>query len=92
MSDFSFNQSSPVASYVDEVYRATQPSGRADFRPGNASKSCAAPGTLYGKNSTGGAVNFIAQAPNFERGGYLTLGPGITRARRPVGRWSAAGR
>jgi iron complex outermembrane receptor protein len=33
-------------------------------------------GTLYGRNSTGGAVNLITRAPSFENGGYLTAGIG----------------
>ncbi|MCB1698028.1 MAG: TonB-dependent receptor [Halioglobus sp.] len=77
MSDFSFNQSSPVASYVDEVYKGNPAiQGVQIFDLERIEVLRGPQGTLYGKNSTGGAVNFITQAPNFERGGYLTLGAG----------------
>ena len=33
-------------------------------------------GTLYGRNSTGGAINFLSLRPARERGGYVTLGAG----------------
>jgi iron complex outermembrane receptor protein len=33
-------------------------------------------GTLYGRNSLGGAVNIVTQKPTGEFGGYLTLGAG----------------
>src|SRR5690606_4174977 len=33
-------------------------------------------GTLYGKNTTGGAINIISKRPGFETEGYLSLGVG----------------
>jgi iron complex outermembrane receptor protein len=33
-------------------------------------------GTLYGKNSTGGATNFITVKPGFDTEGYITAGFG----------------
>jgi len=33
-------------------------------------------GTLYGKNTTGGAINFITRRPDFENEGYVRLGTG----------------
>ena len=33
-------------------------------------------GTLYGRNATGGAINFLSRRPVRETGGYLTLGAG----------------
>lgn len=33
-------------------------------------------GTLYGKNTTGGAINFISQVPTFETSGNLNVGVG----------------
>jgi outer membrane receptor protein involved in Fe transport len=40
-------------------------------------------GTLYGRNSTGGAVNFITRKPSGEFGGKIT---GTVGNDRPVGR------
>ena len=77
MSDFSFNQSSPVASYVDEVYKGNPAiQGVQIFDLERIEVLRGPQGTLYGKNSTGGAVNFITKKPSFERSGYVTAGFG----------------
>lgn len=77
MSDFSFNQSSPVASYVDEVYKGNPAiQGIQLFDLERIEVLRGPQGTLYGKNSTGGAVNFITRKPSFESGGNLTVGAG----------------
>ena len=77
MSDFSLNQSSPVASYVDEVYKGNPAiQGVQIFDLERIEVLRGPQGTLYGKNSTGGAVNFITRSPSFETGGYLRVGAG----------------
>jgi iron complex outermembrane recepter protein len=77
MNDFSLNQSSPVASYVDEVYKGNPAiQGVQIFDLERIEVLRGPQGTLYGKNSTGGAVNFITRRPSFETGGYLRLGVG----------------
>src|SRR5262249_20592941 len=76
--DFSENQSSPIAMYVDEVYKAVgavqalQPYDldRVEVLRGPQ-------GTLYGKNATGGAVNFYTRNPSLSAyDGYVTAGGG----------------
>ena len=78
MSDFSLNQSSPVASYVDEVYKGNPAIQGVQIYDLERIEVLRGPqGTLYGKNSTGGAINFITRKPDVEqRSGYLTAGAG----------------
>ena len=76
--DFSENQSSPIAMYVDEVYKPvgalqalqTYDLDRVEVLRGPQ-------GTLYGKNATGGAVNFYSRNPSLsEYDGYAIVGSG----------------
>ncbi len=76
--DYSQNQSSPIAMYVDEVYKAvgavqalqTYDLDRVEVLRGPQ-------GTLYGKNATGGAVNFYSKNPSLTGlDGYATAGFG----------------
>ncbi len=77
MSDFSLNQSSPVAIYVDEVFRGNPAiQGVQMFDLERVEVLRGPQGTLYGKNTTGGAVNFITKAPTHETEGYLNVGLG----------------
>lgn len=77
MDDFSLNQSSPVAIYVDEVYKGNPALQSMQMFDLERLEVLRGPqGTLYGKNTTGGAVNFITKKPNFETAGYLTVGYG----------------
>jgi iron complex outermembrane receptor protein len=77
MNDYSVHQSSPVAVYTDEVYAGPsvlQPIAMFDLDRIEVLRG--PQGTLYGRNSTGGAVNLITRAPSFEDGGYFTGGFG----------------
>src|SRR6202163_3097320 len=76
--DFSENQSSPIAMYVDEVYKSvgavqalqTYDLDRVEVLRGPQ-------GTLYGKNATGGAVSFYTANPSLSStDGYVTAGYG----------------
>ncbi len=76
--DYSQNQSSPIAMYVDEVYKAvgavqalqTYDLDRVEVLRGPQ-------GTLYGKNATGGAVSFYTKNPSLaDYDGYATFGIG----------------
>lgn len=77
MNDFSLNQSSPVASYVDGVYKGNPAiQGVQIFDLDRVEVLRGPQGTLYGRNSTGGAVNFISHQPDFSPEGYVKLGYG----------------
>jgi iron complex outermembrane receptor protein len=78
MSDFSLNQASPVATYYDEVYKGNFAFlGIALYDLERVEVLRGPQGTLYGKNTTGGAVNFISRSPRLgEFEGYLTAGYG----------------
>ena len=76
--DFSENQSSPIAMYVDEVYKpvgAVQALQTYDLERVEILRG--PQGTLYGKNATGGAVNFYTHNPSLTGyDGYVSAGAG----------------
>jgi iron complex outermembrane receptor protein len=78
MSDFSLNQSSPVATYYDEVYKGNFAFlGVALYDVERVEVLRGPQGTLYGKNTTGGAVNLISRDAKLgETSGYVNLGYG----------------
>ena len=64
MSDFSVNQQSPVATYFDEVYKGSFPFIPIGLYDLERLEVLRGPqGTLYGKNTTGGAVVITAPDP-----------------------------
>ena len=77
-SDYSHAQSSPVAMYVDQIYKSVGALTSMQVYDLERIEVLRGPqGTLYGKNATGGAANFITLAPNFDGpSGYVTLGLG----------------
>jgi iron complex outermembrane receptor protein len=77
MFDYSLSQSSPVASYVDEVYKGNFVLFGVEIYDLERIEVLRGPqGTLYGKNTTGGTINFITNKPGFNTDGYLKLGVG----------------
>ena len=77
MFDYSLNQSSPVASYVDEVYKGNVVLFGVEMFDLERVEVLRGPqGTLYGKNSTGGAINFITKKPGFDTEGDIQVGTG----------------
>ena len=78
MSDFSLNQSSPVATYYDEVYKGNFAFlGIALYDIERVEVLRGPQGTLYGKNTTGGAVNLISRDAKLgETSGYFNAGYG----------------
>jgi iron complex outermembrane recepter protein len=76
--DFSENQSSPIAMYVDEVYKSVGAVQALQIYDLDRVEVLRGPqGTLYGKNATGGAVSFYSRNPSLsDYDGYVTLGAG----------------
>ncbi len=78
MSDYSLDRASPVATYYDEVYKGNFAFlGVAMYDLERVEVLRGPQGTLYGKNTTGGAVNLISKAPELgEVNGYANIGYG----------------
>ena len=77
MSDYSLSQNGPIAVYYDEVYKGNWAFMGVGFFDLERVEVLKGPqGTLYGKNTTGGAINLIARRPQFETGGSLSAGYG----------------
>jgi iron complex outermembrane receptor protein len=76
--DYSQNQSSPIAMYVDEVYKAVGAVQALQAYDMDRVEVLRGPqGTLYGKNATGGAVSFYSANPNLmTTQGYVEAGFG----------------
>lgn len=76
--EFNANAASPVGVYVDEVYQAFRSSHGQQLYDLQQIEVVRGPqGTLYGRNTTGGAINFITHAPSLSgTEGYVTAGYG----------------
>ena len=77
--EFNYNQASPIGVYLDEIYLGARFTHGANLYDVRRVEVLRGPqGTLYGRNTTGGAINFITRSPSLLGGvsGYATLGYG----------------
>lgn len=67
----------PVGTYVDEIYLARQGGNNVGYFDVEAIEVLRGPqGTLFGRNTTGGAIVTRMRKPSEEAGGYLEVGYG----------------
>ena len=77
LNDFGGNTSPPAGIYVDEVFLSTVVMMNGQLFDLDRVEVLKGPqGTLYGRNSTAGAINFISAAPTPHAGGRAQLGYG----------------
>lgn len=77
LNDFFTNNNPTVGLYLDEVVQPFSPMmGFQMFDLERVEVLKGPQGTLYGRNTTGGAINFISRRPGEELNGYLRAGYG----------------
>ena len=76
--EFNANAASPIGVYVDEVYQTFRPTHGQQLYDLEQVEVVRGPqGTLFGRNTTGGAINFITRKPELEgSNGYVAAGYG----------------
>ncbi|KQV91352.1 TonB-dependent receptor [Massilia sp. Root351] len=85
-SEFNLNAISPTGAFFDEVYVGAQYLGGAQIFDVERVEVLRGPqGTLFGKNTTAGAVNFISKKPTFRQQAEMTVGVGSNGYREAKG-------
>src|SRR5882757_1605423 len=76
--EYNSNQASPIGVYIDDVYTAARTSqGMGLFDLDRVEVLRGPQGTLFGRNTTGGAINFITRGPTLTgENGYVEAGYG----------------
>jgi iron complex outermembrane receptor protein len=76
--EYNSNQASPIGVYIDDVYIAPRTSqGMGLFDLDRVEVLRGPQGTLFGRNTTGGAINFITRGPSLSgSNGYVEAGYG----------------
>jgi iron complex outermembrane recepter protein len=83
LNDFSANNNPSTSVYIDEVSVPFSPMlGFQIFDMQRIEVLKGPQGTLYGRNTTGGAINFIAAQPSKELGGFLNVDIGSYQSKR----------
>lgn len=82
LNDFGVLNQGPIAAYVDEVYISSNAAQIFQLLDVERVEVLRGPqGTLYGRNATGGAVNFVSRKPGPERDGWGRVDVGSYGAR-----------
>src|SRR3984957_1619743 len=87
--EYNSNQASPIGVYIDDVYIAARTSqGMGLFDLDRVEVLRGPQGTLFGRNTTGGAINFITRSPSLAGdNGYLEAGYGNFNTYTGQGAW-----
>ena len=85
--EYNANQASPIGVYVDDAYMASRSSHGMQIYDLERVEVLRGPqGTLYGRNTTGGAINFLTVFPDLEGSeGNITAGIGSHNLREANG-------